>query len=194
MMDEAEPINSIIASLMTPGLKAAFPDFNGDDILTEIGKERTATMFKLGLSFGAGRSLIFGVDLLKPDWLSNPWILKHQSMTGNGGKAIAGPLLIIHGQGDELLDVIKLTAVIEKTAKLFPEASIKYVQFEGALHNGTISASQWVWMDWIAERFAGVEQKAGFESEVRKTARSVESYQGALNWWLAPATTFYETP
>jgi hypothetical protein len=47
--------------------------------------------------------------------------------------------------------------------------------------------------DWIAERFAGVLEEPGLRSKQLQVIRPASSYQAELNWWLAPATQFYET-
>jgi hypothetical protein len=49
-------------------------------------------------------------------------------------------------------------------------------------------------MDWIANRFAGVVPEPGLTERQLKAAMPVESYQAELNWWMAPAINFYETP
>jgi acetyl esterase/lipase len=194
IMDESDPTRTVVTSLILPGIQAAFPDFNPSDVLTETGKLILAFILKFSSSSGASVPMLLNADLMKPDWHTNTFLLTHQDKTQNGEKPVAGPLLIIHGQGDELLSAAKLTSAVEKTAKMYAEASIRYIQFEGALHNGTLPASQRVWMDWIADRFKGVYQQMGLVCEVRKMARDVDSYQGNLNWWLKHATAYYETP
>ncbi|EPE33126.1 alpha/beta-Hydrolase [Glarea lozoyensis ATCC 20868] len=194
LMDEADPARTVVTSLMVPGIQAAFPGFNADDILTERGKEILGSVRKYHLTLGASTPMLFTADLMKSGWHNNSFLSTHQDTIQTGGKPVAGPLLIIHGQCDELLSPDKLTSAVKKTAEMNTNASIKYIQFEGASHNGTLPASQWMWMDWIADRFKGVDQKKGLVCEVRKTAKSVDSYQRNLNWWLKHAKAYHETP
>ncbi|TVY51989.1 hypothetical protein LCER1_G006019 [Lachnellula cervina] len=133
-------------------------------------------------------SIVEGYQFTKPTWPQNPFVLKYQDIVRNRGKAISGPLLVIHGEADPVLDIKLTTAAVEQTASLFPNASIEYHSVSGTSHNAAMNSCQWIWMDWITDRFQGVPAAAGLDSEELTTPISKSAYQNERNWWVAPAT------
>ncbi|RDL33707.1 Uncharacterized protein BP5553_08075 [Venustampulla echinocandica] len=194
VIDQSEPTLSIIGLAMTPVIEATFPELKRTDILTPDAVERLALARQIGGCSTTSLTVLMGVQLMQPDWLENPFVRKFQALIANGGIAIAEPLLVIHGEGDPQLNVNMTTAAIERTAAEFPRAKIEYIRVPGMSHNGCMPGSQWLWMDWIANRFAGIEQKPGLKSWTLSVAMPNSSYQRELNWSVAPATKFYETP
>jgi pimeloyl-ACP methyl ester carboxylesterase len=194
LTNEPEPTLSFIGVAIAPTIEATFPDFDRSEILTPDGVTRMALTQQLAGWQTTSVSVLIGFECIKPGWTSNPSVQKFQDAVSNGGKSISGPLLVVHGEVDPILNVGLTTAAVEKTLQKFPEAQIEYVRAEGASHNGGMTSSQWVWMDWIANRFAGVVPEPGLTERQLKAAMPVESYQAELNWWMAPAIHFYETP
>ncbi|TVY73270.1 hypothetical protein LSUE1_G006678 [Lachnellula suecica] len=195
VLDQAEPTRSLLQFAMIPGVAAYFPEFNSGDILTPEGAERMVLSQQVGGNTGTSMSLLMGVQLLKPNWPENSFVKEYETLVANGGIAIAEPLLVIHGEADPLLNVNITTTAVERTVELFPASKIEYIRIPKVSHNACMTASQWAWMEWIGNRFAGVEEASGLKSRVLPVrAAPPNSYQADLNWWLAPATQFYETP
>ena len=198
LIDLPEPFLSVIGAALTAGLASTFPDFKLDDILTEKGQQSLAVAKQTGAGIASGVALLLGADggadLMKPDWTQNPHVQKYQATISNGGKKIAGPLLVIHGMTDDRLDSAKTTAAVEETAELFPESQLEYVLIPNVTHVPALQASQRLWMEWIADRFAGREVKHQVQRTELPRARPAGSYQKEQNWYLEPATQFFHAP
>ena len=132
--------------------------------------------------------------LLQDGWDANETIKEWQRRSACGETEIAGPMLVVHGSADAALAIDVVEAVVDWTAERFPDASVEYVRLEGRAHNAAMTGGQRVWMDWIADRFAGKEAAPGLKRTTLKSALSVEGYQAELNWWLAKAEHSHETP
>ncbi|MCJ1240567.1 hypothetical protein MMC14_008571 [Varicellaria rhodocarpa] len=198
ILDEGHPILSTLGIGILPSLSSLFPAFKPSDILTPDGVKRFDTISRMGGGIASGLTLIMGgdnndVQLLKPTWTENPHVQEFQSLTANdGSKSIAGPLLVIHGESDLSLSVDATTAAVERTMNRFPESQIEYVRLPGVSHSAALTASQPLWMDWIAERFAGLTVMGKKADGVVRPGRPVESYQEELNWTIEPAGLFFE--
>ena len=197
-IDLPEPFISVLGVIIGPGLASTFPDFKLTDILTEKGQQRLEVVEQTGAGFSSAIALLIGADsgadLMKPNWVENHHVQEYQAMISNGGKKIAGPLLVIHGETDEKLDSAVITAAVDKTAKALPESQLEYILIPNAAHVPTLQASQRLWMEWIADRFAGREVKPQVQRSRLSSARPVESYQKEQNWYLEPATQFFHAP
>ncbi|KAF4634472.1 hypothetical protein G7Y89_g3631 [Cudoniella acicularis] len=189
----ADQLSSLVAVAVAPSIQIMFPNFNVSDILTPDGVERLALSQQIGGDTATTVSLLKGYQLTKPGWENNPFVQNYQNIVENGGKAISAPLLVIHGEADVTLGYNLTTAAVEKTAKLYPETSIEYVRVSGASHIGGMTSCQWLWMDWIAQRFQGVPAESGLTNKELKAPMPGLSYQINQNWWVAPVTAFYQT-
>ena len=130
----------------------------------------------------------------KPNWTrSDPTPGKWAEMVDIGGRKIAGPMLVLHGNKDPVLCVDATRKWVDKTMEMYKEARIEYVELDGVSHNGACTAAQWVWTDWIAQRFGGVAE-ASRGTRTIKPPRPVDAYQKEINWWIAEATQFYHAP
>lgn len=139
-----EPFRWILGAATTPAIEANFPDFNRAEILTTERMERIGLIEESYGALATALTLLTGVQLTKPGWTENPSVKKFMAMTSNGSKPILGPLLVIHGEADMRLDVEVATAAVEKTAKEFPGAAIKFLRVEGVDHDPAIASTQWV--------------------------------------------------
>lgn len=182
-----------IGAAMCRGIASSFPDFDPREILTPEGEKRVSLMFQLDAGTAAAIALFHDADLVKPGWKENHHIQNHGSMTSSGGKPIRGPLLVIHGEADPMNSAAAVQIAIENTANLFPSAQIKSVWLPDVKHAPALGASQHLWMDWIADRFAGVEVPPGHQTTRLASARPSTTYHKDQNWYLEAATQFYQT-
>ena len=198
LVDLPEPFLSVIGAAISPGLASTFSDFNVADILTENGQRSLAATEQIGAGVASGIALLIGADggagLMKPKWVENQHVQKYQAMISNGGKKIASPLLVIHGETDDKLSSAVTTAAVDKTAKAFPESPLEYILIPNVTHVPALQASQRVWMEWIADRFAGREVKHQVQRSQLLGARPAASYQKEQNWYLERATQFFHAP
>ncbi|KAF4628537.1 hypothetical protein G7Y89_g9614 [Cudoniella acicularis] len=192
-VNQPEPIRTLLSVSVAPGLEPLFPDFKLSDILTPDGIRRLEVAQQMGGNQGSMIRLLRGFNLLKPGWTEHPTVQKFQEITENGGKAVAGPLLIIHGEKDALLAIKSTDEAVAKTADMFPKAQVEYLRVPGAGHTAALTSTQWIWMDWIAKRFAGEAHKEGVKIRDVKVAMPLSSYQPRTNFWLASATEYYHT-
>lgn len=191
IIEEQSDFSEIIAAAMCPGLASLYPDFEPGDLLTSEGKRRLDMVQKTGAEVSSAITLLSGVDLVKPDWKENIHLQRHMLSTSNGGNAIKGPLLITHGKSDPVLSVAVVDAAVKRTCDLFPSSQIEYISLPGVTHVSALAASQRLWMDWIAARFAGENVKSTYDCYELANARPESSQQSAQNWYLESATQPY---
>ncbi|KAF2464809.1 prolyl aminopeptidase-like protein [Lindgomyces ingoldianus] len=194
VLKEEEPIRSFLGFGMLSAITAYFPEFNLSDVLTTEGLERHTLVKQLDATATTSLTVISDVALFQSNWTQNPYIQRYQTLVLNGGKAIAKPLLVIHGEADPNLNITVTAAAVEETVQKFPDAPLEFIRVPGVTHNAALTSSQRVWMDWISDRFAGKATcSTGGEMET-KAARPLDAYQPELNWYLSLATAFYQTP
>lgn len=127
--------------------------------------------------------------------MQNRYVQDWQNITISGGKMIGGPLLVIQGGSDRQISPETTERAVQQTSELFPEVRLQYATFPGVDHVPTMFASERLWLEWIAARFAGEEEvKKGCQRSVFESARPSKSYQKVLNWFLEPATQLYQAP
>lgn len=86
-------------------------------------------------------ALFYGANLVKPNWKKNPHMQKFADLTGNGGKSIQGPLLVIHGEADMMNSPAAVKVAVEKTTRLLPSAQIESVWVPDVRHAPALGAS-----------------------------------------------------
>lgn len=193
ILEEPEPLRSILEIGLLTSIADTFPDFKEAEVATPEGIQRAALVRSLEAPTSTSIGLVMGVDLLQPGWTENTYIQQYQERILNGGKAIAKPLYIIKGEADANLQYSVALAAFKKTAKSFPDAPIEFISLPGVDHDPTMPAAQRFWMDWIADRFAGREVPRGGQDAQVKAARPLNAYQPALNWYLSVASQYYQT-
>lgn len=199
IIDIAGPLLYVIGTVIAPSVKVTEPEFELADCVTPAGLQALDLMYKTGASLSTTVGILSGVmqsggQLLKAGWKDNKHVQRFQSHTETGRKSIAGPLLVIFGETDPRVKPEVCTGAVEETARLYPDAKLKYLLLPEITHTPALSASQSIWMDWIADRFRGVEVKAGYELIKPKMLRPKEKYAMEQNWWVAPATEYFHAP
>lgn len=133
---------------------------------------------------------------------------------------ISGPLLVIHGESDTTIDITLTEKAIAKTLPFLTtnqdedegagetaglgvgSPSLEFLKMPHSDHTPTLTGSQWIWLDWISARFAGLpvtvetvtkEGVIRYAEERVRMVRPVGAYQGDLNWFIQLATESYET-
>ena len=194
VLAEADPTRSLLVVFMLAGIAAYFADFDPADVLTPEGAQKYSLMQALGACGATSLTLLSDVQVLQSSWTQNPFVQKFQALIAAGGKPIADPLLIIHGESDPFLNVNITSAAVEKTLHEFPTAQLEYIRVPGMSHVTAITSSQRVWMDWIADRFAGRPTSSNGVQPDLVAALPIAAYQPYLNWYLSLATIFYQIP
>ncbi|KAL9009569.1 MAG: hypothetical protein Q9173_005412 [Seirophora scorigena] len=194
LLDQAEPFRSVIAAAMCSGLASANERFKLTDVLTEAGEQRLKAVRDFNADIAATIPLLMGDNLLKENWAENEHFQSFNQAISNGGKKIAGPLLVIHGESDDKLRVEVTAQAVNKTAELFPTSQLEFFPIPGVTHVPALQASQRLWMEWIADRFAGRETREGVHHSTLPRARPLGSYHKEQNWYLEAATQFFHAP
>ena len=177
-----------IPAFFCPGLTAMFPDFKPEDMLTAEGRKRLDMVHGNSLGTASAFTFLSGAEVIKPDWRENKHMQQYLALTSNGGKPIQGPLLIIHGSSDPILDPPVIDQAVKKTAELFPSWQIEYVKLPDVTHVSALPASQRLWIDWSADRFAGRPVEPIFRSYEFSCARPATLQQPDVKWYLETAT------
>ena len=177
---------------LIPGLIATIPGFHVSDFLTPQGERHYDLLEEIGGCSSAYLQLYYQPKLVKPSWDTTPAMQEYQNLTGNGGRPISGPMLVLQGTGDVVITANLTTHFVDETCAMYPDSEIEYAKFKGADHVPTLYASQRIWLDWIAERFEGRSVTKGCTSRTYTPARKVEAYQKELAYYLEIATQSYE--
>lgn len=168
--------------MLVPGLSQKFFNFKPEDVLTEKGVE---TLKTYQLMQGCN-TLLFQLpsnqDILKPDWPSNTHIQQYQQIAMTGRNQISGPLLVIHGDSDHIVNTSSVTEAVEAATKLSPSAHIAYHILPHVSHVPAMYASQPIWMDWIADRFAKKHLNPGLSRYVARPIRPASVQLKQTNW------------
>ncbi|KAI4269859.1 MAG: hypothetical protein L6R38_007308 [Xanthoria sp. 2 TBL-2021] len=189
-----DPFCSVLALAMTPGWVDWDKEENLSNLVTEEGRKRLKIIEEIGAGTSASLPLLLAEGLLKPGWQSNRAFRNFLEEVENGGKEIGGPLLVIHGETDERLCIDATANAVANTAQDWPESRLEFIRLPGVSHVPALQAGQRVWMDWIADRFAGRDVKQGVTTMTLKTARPGRSYQKEHNWYLEAATEPFHAP
>lgn len=174
------------------GLPATLPGFNVSDFLTPAGVQHLDLLAELEGCQSLTAQLDSQAGLIKPDWWHTPYMQVFQNLTDNGGQPISGPMLVLQGTADNAVPEPVTSIAVNQTCGMYPGSELEYAMFEGATHVPVLYASQQVWLDWIADRFAGREPAAPCTRNLYQPARSVSSYQTEGEYYLELATQAYE--
>jgi pimeloyl-ACP methyl ester carboxylesterase len=167
-------------------ISTIFPEFDIGSVVTPAGIERLELLRKVQGCIVLQFPLFSDPTLIRPDWPSNFYVQAFQNLTGNGGRPIAEPLLVVQGDADVILPAPVASSWVNRTCELYPDSQLEYVTFPGAPH-GIDYPSQSVWFRWIEQRFAGTEAVHGCRVSTQKSVRPLESYElGEPNFLLAP--------
>ena len=189
------PIIPALAVYTVPAMQKLYPEFDPKDFFTEEGWNRYRLDQQVGGCASVSSTLMIGPQVLRDDWRANPYLKQYYNLTANGGIEIANPLLVIQGENDPHLNVNTTTSAVEKTIKNFPDSQLQFITLPGIAHDPAMYAAQRLWLDWIADRFKGVQVKAGYEklsSSRELFARPLNTYQSEATWIIRTADAPYQ--
>ena len=187
------PLIPILGAFLTPGIKSVYPEFQPKDLFTDLGWQRFQLYTQAGGCNPVAIELMVGFQLLVDNWMSNPYVVRYVELTLNGGEKIGGPLLVIQGEDDPNMNFTTTTSAVNKLAQAYPSSQLEYLTLPGVTHTPSLFASQRLWLDWIAARFAGIAVKSGYRrTQAPSTPRTLSSYQSDANWILTTASQPYQ--
>ena len=182
-----------VGFLLAHGLPEVFPEFNASAFLTPAGLKRYALLADIqGCSSVASVSLL-EPELFQPAWYDNAYAKLYFDLSKNGGQPIAGPMLVLQGEGDLSVPVSLTTNAVNITCHAHPRSQIQYITYPGVAHTSVMFASQVTWLDWIADRFASKPVAKRCQHSSVASSRPYSEYQVDPNWFIEYATAPYET-
>ena len=192
VLDEPDPFGTLLCLGICDGLKATLPEADLDSLLTPSGRKLNDFVKATGAGVATCAALM-QPNVIQPHFKENEQVIKYQEMIATGGKPIGCPMLVIHGAADPRLSPDNVKRGVERTREIQPKSQIELVLLPGVTHNGALTGSQRLWMEWIADRFAG---KSVSQSQLQhvEPARPVSAYLVEQNWYLKRATEFYHAP
>lgn len=179
------------AILLAYGLSTVYPDFTPADFLTPAGLKRLDFLTHIQ-GCNSVFEVLFEPNLLRPDWRESIHIAQYLALGSQAGLPVAGPFLILEGEADLITRQVGQEKAINKTCSLHPDSRLEYRTFANVTHVPLVFASQGVWLDWIKDRFAGVETPSGCRRSRVESARPYYEYQEELIWFLRQADQAYE--
>ena len=194
LLKEPSPMREILMLGAIFGFPQIYPSFDLSEVLNDAGVQRIKLLREVGGNTATIGPLLADQPYLRNGWTENPTVVDFVNRTMTGDKRIAGPLLVVQGESDVMLDFNVTKAAVESTSAKFPDAHIEFVSLPGVSHPGALTSCLSVWQEWIAQRYAGVPTAKGLKRTMVKAAAPVDAYQADLNWWIAPAIEFYQTP
>ncbi|KAL9612085.1 MAG: hypothetical protein Q9167_003307 [Letrouitia subvulpina] len=181
-------------------LKSIFPSFSLTDWLTPLGVARANLFQQIQGDFGPGLALFNSQTPLVQEGYLDTWSAKaFSSFSYSGRKATTGPLLIIQGSQDPLIDGTYLANVINDTCTRYPQNQIEYLISNGTGHVTSLYATRSTWLDWIQDRFLGKpvgKQECG-RQRTFENFLPYERYQATGNsyiQWAGAPEYAYEVP
>ncbi len=185
-------LNSIVARLAT-GVQSVFPSFSLSDWLTEKGVRVVELLQDLQGCQSVSVELFTSDDLLRDDWNQSWYAGTYDNLTSNIGRPFAGPLLVLQGTDDRPVNATGVEEAVDATCGTYPNENLELVEFEGVGHTPVMFAGQQVWLNWIADRFAGKEAPKGCQKSRYSPVRDVPSYLKDRNWFLEYSQYVYGT-
>jgi pimeloyl-ACP methyl ester carboxylesterase len=185
----------VIARFIVQTLQSIFSTFSPGKILTERGLQ----LYRLSEELQSCNGVEFVLfanpqEWLRQDWLDDWYVPAFANLTAAGRHRISGPMLVLHGTADPVINYTVTAAAVAETCTLFPESQIEYVAIEGSSHVPSLYASQQIWLEWISDRFTGVhagDGHHGCSSRNLSSLRPVHTYQAELNFYLQFALESY---
>ncbi|KAL8648036.1 MAG: hypothetical protein Q9226_006169 [Calogaya cf. arnoldii] len=186
------PLFGILTTFVLYALQSLYLEFDYRDILTEQAAKRWELYLQLKAGVGVAFSMLLGIDLLKPYYARNPYLRDFVNKTSNGGKTIAGPLLVLQGLADVNIDAETTTQAVRATCSAFPGSVLQYHTWEGITHNPVMFAAQQVWLQWIVDRFMGRPAGTGCQKIKHSPFLPQQRYKEDANWIVEEETELYK--
>ena len=183
---DAQAENNGRVTGIAQGLGSVLPSFQLSDWLTDTGIARLRLLQELK-GCGSTGSQLFGdtdIQILKDEWNTTSAAMWYKSISTNSGKPFAGPMLVIQGTDDPNANVPVNTRMVNETCTAFPQGKLYYIVYEGITHVPVLYAGQYLYLDWIKDRFNQVALPGGCRMEIVAPARGLQSIGGDQKWFL----------
>lgn len=154
------PYASGFLPLLVAGVHAAHPAMHEADILSERARRLYPVVEHscLNSALGAYAGLT-GPDLVKADYLKNPYLSEYLQAGEPTGRAVRGPVLLLQGDADTLVKPEYTAALAHSLSG--GQAAVQYRTYPGLAHDtlpgtttGIDDGAMPDILNWIGDRFA----------------------------------------
>ncbi|KAI0098633.1 hypothetical protein GGR51DRAFT_576990 [Nemania sp. FL0031] len=177
-------------------LRGVFPSFEPADWLTPFGITRTDFLRSIQGGISVSRALFFSTtgdeSVYKPEYNTTWYVDAFARLVNLGSKPFAGPLLVMHGSSDPVVNIDITTQAVQETCAYLKQTGLKadleYLVVNGTGHVPTLDAARPVWLQWIRDRFDGkaVEKKGCVNTEL-ESFLPIERYASSAYSYLQRA-------
>ncbi|KAK3376956.1 Alpha/Beta hydrolase protein [Lasiosphaeria ovina] len=169
---QANSSEAIVSINIVAGVTAAYPAYNYRG-LSAVGYDRWHNVLAPVQGCLTTQSLALAdvapANLTRAGWYDDATVREFVSRTRLGGKAFAGPLLVIEGELDSAVPPALLAPVVNETcaflAKTHSAEQLDFVVYGKMNHFPVIQASQGRWMAWVKERLLAAPSKGSRDSK-----------------------------
>lgn len=175
------------AALIARSIRNVFPEFELSSILTPKGIKLISLLTEIEGCNPAVSELLVDPDFLKPAYFKNFYVQSYRNLTNIGGRPIAGPLLVIHGDSDNIVPFQAIATAVDQTCKNNERARLEFAVFGNVTHEPVMYASQRIWLKWIEDRFADAPAAQQCVRTDYSNPRSYKYYQPETNWYIQGA-------
>ena len=192
---DAEAEDNVRVVGIAQGLDSVLPNFTMSEWITDAGVAKYNLLREIGGCGTTANYLLSGADgvpILKDGWNLTQSAKWYADVSDNGGKPFVGPMLVIQGTLDPNANVNATTASVQQTCSMFPNNSLHYIQYEGITHVPVLYAGQHLWLDWVQDRFNGVDAPAGCQQDVASPVRGITHIDKNINWFIEFDEYWYE--
>lgn len=180
------------AALISRAISSVFPGFDLTSILTSKGIKLINLLTEIQGCNPVIAEFSVDPDFLSPDFTKNFYVQSYRNLTTNGGRPIAGPLLIIHGDADNVVPYQPIATAVDQTCNKYPRSQLEFATFGNTTHEPAMFASQRFWLKWIEDRFAGISTPQQCVKTNYSSARPYQYYQPERNWFVQRATALLQ--
>ena len=148
----AQGLSGSLPALLAYAIKAAYPQFDVADIMTEKGVPTYQMIQKACSVTNTGPEVSAG-EMLKPTWENNSFVKQFFSRTALGHKPAQGPLLVISGEADSTVPIAMTAQAVDRLCR--EGDRVQFYKYEGVGPAGLLGDSVRDQISWIQARFAG---------------------------------------
>lgn len=185
---DAQAQNNGRVTAIAQGLDSVLANFTLTDWLTEDGIKRLQLLQEIQGCGLVGATLFSAeggtVQILKDGWNLTEAASWYNATAANGDRDFAGPMLVLQGTEDANANEPVVTRSVKSTCAMFPEKQLHYIRYEGISHTPVLYAGQHVYLDWIRDRFEGVEMAKGCVQETYNPVRGLKNIVRDQDWFL----------
>ncbi|KAI1129538.1 hypothetical protein F5Y10DRAFT_238131 [Nemania abortiva] len=167
---------AIILPWLSLALRGIFPSFTPATWLTPLGIARTALLREVEGGFAVSEALFLSTtgneSVYKPSYDKTWYADAYSRLADVGSKPFAGPLLVIQGTNDPVVNISFTSEAVQETCAFLKQKGLsddlEYLVVNGTGHVPTLGATRPVWLQWIKDRFDGkaVERRGCVTSEL----------------------------